>query len=128
MQGELAEAVRPTPPLPKPLRAGPRLSPPSHPSPACAASAPLRTLRLALPPCLPPCPALPAYLPQLQAAAVAAPVAVREQVLLALHPQAGRCSLLQLLPLQVVREVIDLAAPLASCAIQLAPLPVPAGG
>ena len=88
--------------------------------------APLRTLRLALPPCLHAATA--AYLPQLEAAAAAAPVAVREQVLLALHPRAGRCSLLQLLPLQVVREVLDLAAPLAPCAIQLAALSAPVGG
>lgn len=84
-------------------------------------SAPLRTLRLLLPTCLHSGTA--AYLPQLQAAAAAAPVAVRSQVLLALHPRAGRCSLLQLLPLQVVREVLDLAAPLGPCAIHLAALP-----
>lgn len=84
-------------------------------------SAPLRTLRLLLPTCLHSGTA--AYLPQLQAAAAAAPVTVRSQVLLALHPRAGRCSLLQLLPLQVVREVLDLAAPLEPCAIHLAALP-----
>ena len=84
-------------------------------------SAPLRTLRVLLPTCLHS--ATEAYLPQLQAAAAAAPVAVRSQVLLALHPRAGRCSLLQLLPLQVVREVLDLAAPLGPCTIQLAAPP-----
>jgi hypothetical protein len=84
-------------------------------------SSPLRTLRLLLPACLHS--GTSAYLPQLQAAAAAAPVAVRSQVLLALHPRAGRCSLLQLLPLQVVREVLDMAAPLGPCAIQLAALP-----
>ncbi len=84
-------------------------------------SAPLRTLRLLMPACLHSASA--AYLPQLQAAAAAAPVAVRSQVLLALHPRVGRCSLLQLLPLQVVREVLDLAAPLEPCAIHMAAPP-----
>ena len=80
-------------------------------------SAPLRTLHLVLPACLHEATA--AYLPQLQAAAVAAPLAVRRHVLLALHPRAGRCSLLQLLPLAVLQEVLDMAAPLQPCTIQV---------
>lgn len=80
-------------------------------------SVPLRTLRLDLPACLHPATA--AYLPQLQEAAQGAPRAVRQQLLLALHPRAGRCSLLQLLPLGVLREVLDLAAPLQPCTVQI---------
>ncbi|EFN57243.1 expressed protein [Chlorella variabilis] len=80
-------------------------------------SVPLRDLRLALPGCLRD--ATEAYLRQLQAAAAAAAAAVRAQVLLGLHPRLGRCSLLQLLPLAVVREVLDLAAPLQPCAVHI---------
>lgn len=80
-------------------------------------SAPLRTLRLQLPACLHQATA--AYLPQLQEAAGAAPLALRQHVLLALHPRAGRCSLLQLLPLGVLQEVLDLAAPLEPCLVQV---------
>lgn len=80
-------------------------------------SAPLRQLRLVLPPCLRE--AVEGGMPQLAAAAAAAPVALRRQVLLALHPRAGRCSLLQLLPLAVLREVLDRAAPLQPCSITL---------
>ncbi|KAI3434869.1 hypothetical protein D9Q98_002923 [Chlorella vulgaris] len=76
-----------------------------------------RSLRLVLPRCLQA--ATEAYAPQLAAAAAAAPAAVRSQVLLALHPRVGRCSLLQLLPLAVVREVLDLAAPLQPCELHL---------
>lgn len=80
-------------------------------------SAPLRTLRLELPACLHAATA--AYMPQLREAAEAAPLAVRRQLLLALHPRAGRCSLLQLLPLGVLRDVLDLAAPLQPCMVQV---------
>ncbi|KAL4446824.1 hypothetical protein ABPG77_008068 [Micractinium sp. CCAP 211/92] len=80
-------------------------------------SAPLRTLRLELPVCLHAATA--AYMPQLREAAEAAPLAVRRQLLLALHPRAGRCSLLQLLPLGVLRDVLDLAAPLQPCMVQV---------
>ncbi|KAL4434061.1 hypothetical protein ABPG75_000502 [Micractinium tetrahymenae] len=80
-------------------------------------SAPLRTLRLELPSCLHESTA--AYLPQLHAAAEAAPLAVRRHVLPALHPRAGRCSLLQLLPLGVLRDVLDLAAPLQPCTVHM---------
>jgi len=80
-------------------------------------SAPLRQLHLELPACLEAPTA--AYLPQLQAATELAPLAVRRHVLLALHPRAGRCSLLQLLPLGVLREVLDLAAPLQPCTLHI---------
>lgn len=62
-------------------------------------------------------PATVLYEPQLCEAAAAAPVAVRAHLLLALHPRVGRGSLLQLLPLAVFREVLDLAAPLEPCRI-----------
>ena len=93
-------------------------------------STPMRHLHLTLPGCLHP--ATEAYRPQLDAALAGAPRAVRQQVLLALHPRAGRCSLLQLLPLAVLQKILDLAAPLKPCAIYPAyryggalPLPPP---
>eukprot|EP00887_Chlorella_sp_A99_P003415 scaffold7.g3415.t1 len=56
-------------------------------------------------------------LPGLRDAAAAAAVPARAHVLLALHPRAGRCSLLQLLPLPLVQQVLDLAAPLQPCTV-----------
>lgn len=53
----------------------------------------------------------------LQAAAAAGTRTIRTTVLLGLHPRAGRCSLLNLLPLEVLRQVLELAAPM--CAFQL---------
>ena len=50
-----------------------------------------------------------------QAAAAAASLAARRHLLLELHRRVGRCSLLQLLPLALVKEVLDLAAPLQPC-------------
>ena len=58
-------------------------------------------------------------LPALRAAAAAAPLAARRHLLLALHPRVGRCSVLQLLPLALVREVMELVAPLAPCSIEV---------
>ena len=59
-------------------------------------------------------------LPGLAEASASAALMVRLQVLLALHPRVGRCSLLQLLPLPLVRQVLDLAAPLQHLAIEVA--------
>lgn len=78
---------------------------------------PCRTLRLTVPSCL----ASPSrqQLPALQAAASSAPIAARQHLLMALHPRAGRCSVLQLLPLPLVHQVMELAAPLQPCHIQV---------
>lgn len=76
---------------------------------------PLRSLHLTLPPVL--AAATAAYQPQLEAAAAAGPRAIRATLLLGLHPRAGRCSLLSLLPLEVMAQVLDRAAPLQPCAI-----------
>ena len=65
-------------------------------------------------------------LPTLRSAERAAPLACRQHLLLALHPRVGRCSVLQLLPLQLLREVMQLAAPLEPCRIQVRELPGPA--
>ena len=39
---------------------------------------------------------------------------------MALHPRVGRCSPLQMLPLPLVQSVLDLAAPLQPCTVELA--------
>ena len=76
---------------------------------------PLRALHLSVP--APLAAATAAYQLQLEAAAAAGPRVVRAAVLLGLHPRAGRCSLLSLLPLEVMAQVLDRAAPLQPCAI-----------
>lgn len=57
-------------------------------------------------------------LPSIRAAAQQSPVACRQLVLLALHPRVGRCSALQVLPLPLVHEVLQLAAPLEPCLVE----------
>jgi hypothetical protein len=80
-------------------------------------NAALRKLTLAFPSYLQE--ATEAYLPRLEAAAMAAPRQLRGQLLLGLHARAGRGSLLQLLPREVLAHILELAAPLQPCEIEL---------
>lgn len=82
---------------------------------------PLRALHLVLPAAL--ADATADYMGQLTEAAREGARALRALLLLGLHPRVGRCSLLSLLPLEVLQQVLDLAAPLQPCVVQVSALP-----